>query len=67
MLEKRTINGYEIGQYDAIMIAEGVEEPESEEHEIACWQYIYSTGLYQHLQGFFGRTVDALLRADLIH
>lgn len=61
------IDGYEINSCQAVMIAEGVGEPESEEHEIACWQYIYSTGLYKHLQGFFGRTVEVLLRADLIH
>jgi hypothetical protein len=57
---------YTFDNYTAVGIAEGFVEAESEEQVIAAWQYIYDTGLYRSLQGFFGRTVHALLEQGVI-
>jgi len=41
---------------EAIDIAEGYTEPESEEQYFAAWQQLIDTGLAWSLQGWFGRT-----------
>ena len=52
--------------YEAIGIAEGFEEAESEEQVIEAWQYIYDNKLYIGLQGWFGRTCHELLKQGII-
>tara|TARA_R100000908_G_C3667713_1_gene92015 strand:- start:288 stop:458 length:171 start_codon:yes stop_codon:yes gene_type:complete len=52
--------------YDAIGIAEGFVEAESEEQVIEAWQYIYDKKLHLGLQGWFGRTVSYLLKQGII-
>lgn len=47
--------------YTATMLAEGVEEAESEEQLIEAWQYLIDTGLAWQLQGRFGRTARDLI------
>ena len=47
--------------YTAVMICEGVEEPESEEQAIEAWQYLIDTGIVWQLQGWFGRTATCLI------
>ena len=47
--------------YDATMIAEGVDEPESQEKYIEAWQMLVDTGVCWELQGWFGRTAQALI------
>jgi hypothetical protein len=47
-------------QSQAIDIIEGVVEAD-EEKTIEAWQTIYDTGLYRHLQGHYGRTVERML------
>ena len=56
-----------MNHYDACAFAEGFasEEP-TREQLAASWQYIYDTGLYQTLQGWYGRNVRDLLDAGLI-
>lgn len=51
--------------YLATMIAEGVMEGEgaTEQEQIEAWQYLIDTGLAWKLQGFFGRTAQALIEA----
>jgi hypothetical protein len=52
--------------YDAVGIAEGFVEAESEDQVIEAWQYIYDNKLYLGLQGWFGRTVSELLKQGII-
>ena len=47
--------------FEATMIAEGVDEAESEEQLIEAWQHLIDTGTCWQLQGFFGRTAMALI------
>ena len=52
--------------YDAVGIAEGFVEAKSEEQVIQAWQYIYDNKLHFSLQGWFGRTVNELLKQGII-
>ena len=47
--------------YTAVALAEGFEEAESVEQTIEAWQHLIDTGLVWRLQGFFGRTAQALI------
>ena len=47
--------------YKATMIAEGVQEPDYPEQYIEAWQHLIDTGLVWKLQGWFGRTAQALI------
>lgn len=57
--------------FDATMIAEGVQEPpgdtpeEQEEAMIAAWQHLIDTGLAWELQGCFGRQAARLIEAGV--
>ncbi len=55
-----------MGNYMATAIAEGFEEPESEEQWVEAWQYLHDTGLAYQLQGWFGRTATALIEEGVI-
>ena len=56
-----------MNDYLAIGIAEGFEEPESQEQVIQAWQYLHDTGLAYRLQGWFGRACQRLIEEGLIH
>ena len=47
--------------FDAVGIAEGFIEAESEDQVIEAWQTLINTGLCWQLQGWFGRTARALI------
>ena len=53
--------------FTAMMIAEGVDEPESEEQYIAAWQYLIDTGICWKLQGFYGRTASRMIEDGTCH
>tara|TARA_B100000131_G_scaffold319645_1_gene365964 strand:- start:1181 stop:1366 length:186 start_codon:yes stop_codon:yes gene_type:complete len=50
---------------EAIDIAEGYTEAESEEQYYAAWQQLIDTGLAWNLQGWFGRTAMRLIEEGL--
>ena len=52
--------------YKAALIADGTEDPVSEEQYLAAWQHLVDTGVAWQLQGFVGRTARNLLEAGLI-
>lgn len=49
-----------MNDFDAVMIAEGVQEASYDE-TIEAWQHLINTGLCWKLQGFFGRTAQHLI------
>lgn len=53
--------------FTAIMIAEGVEEPDSAEQFIEAWQVLIDTGTCWSLQGRFGRTATQLIESGYCH
>jgi len=53
--------------FDATMIAEGVEDVETEEEYLVAWQLLVDTGIVWSLQGRFGRTATAFIEAGLIN
>jgi hypothetical protein len=52
--------------YNAIGLAEGFIEADSEEQVIEAWQYLLDVGLVWQLQGFFGRTAVAMIKEGII-
>ena len=47
--------------YNAVGIAEGFVEPESEDQIVEAWQTLIDTGLVWQLQGWFGRQAQRLI------
>ena len=50
----------------AIGLAEGFIEAESEEQVIDAWQYLLDVGLVWQLQGWFGRTAVAMIKDGIL-
>jgi hypothetical protein len=53
--------------YNAIGIAEGFVEADSEEQVLEAWQYLVDTGMAWKLQGWFGRTAQQLINQGYIN
>ena len=53
--------------FEAVMLAEGVEEASSEEELISAWQHLIDTGLAWNLQGGFGRTAKHLITEGICY
>tara|TARA_R110002167_G_scaffold613_5_gene2676 strand:+ start:284 stop:505 length:222 start_codon:yes stop_codon:yes gene_type:complete len=47
--------------YTAVGIAEGFLSSNSQDEYLRAWQYLIDTGMAWSLQGFFGRTANALI------
>ena len=52
---------------DAMLIAEGAQEADSDEQYIQAWQHLINTGLAWSLQGFFGRTASMMIQEGLCY
>lgn len=52
---------------DAVFIAEGVIEVDTEEELIEAWQHLVDTGLAWKLQGWFGRTAQHLIEIGILN
>ncbi len=50
-----------MSDFEATMIAEGVDTVETEEEYLEAWQHLIDSGLCWKLQGSFGRTAVALI------
>ena len=55
-----------IDTYRAIGLAEGWIETEDMNEIIQAWQHLHDTGVAYQLQGWFGRTAEALLERGVI-
>ena len=53
--------------FEAVMLAEGVEEASSTEELISAWQHLIDTGLAWSLQGWFGRTATNLITEGICY
>ena len=51
--------------YRATMIAEGLEEADEETYNTA-WQWLVTTGMIHHLQGWYGRTAHDMIEQGII-
>lgn len=54
-----------INSFNAVGIAEGFIQAESEEQVIEAWQYLIDSGLAWKLQGWFGRTANQLIEEGI--
>ena len=54
-------------QFDAVWIAEGLDETATKEQVIEAWQFLHDTGLAYQLQGWFGRTAQLLIEKGVIN
>jgi len=55
----------EVDNFNAVGIAEGFIPCDSEDEVIRAWQHLIDTGMAWTLQGWFGRTANALIEAGV--
>lgn len=59
--------GIKMKDFDAVGIAEGFIEAESQEQVIEAWQHLIDTKLAWSLQGWFGRAANELIEKGICH
>ena len=52
--------------FEAVMVAEGV-EPATREEQVEAWQHLIDSGLAWSLQGWFGRMATVLIKEGAIN
>ncbi len=52
--------------FNAVGIAEGFIEAESEDQVVEAWQHLHDTGIAYTLQGWFGRSARSLIEQGVI-
>jgi hypothetical protein len=57
----------QVNVFNAVGIAEGFLEAESEEQVLEAWQFLVNSGIVWQLQGWFGRTANQLIEEGLIN
>ncbi|MDP1909757.1 MAG: hypothetical protein Q8K85_15770, partial [Hyphomicrobium sp.] len=57
--------GGRMNAYEAVMIAEGVEEAD-EKTQLEAWAWLIKTGMCWRLQGWFGRRANDLINGGII-
>ena len=65
-MQQNKQKGNNMDNFNAIGIAEGFLEPESEEQVIEAWQHLVNTGLAWQMQGSFGRMATAMIEEGVI-
>ena len=65
-LTKQIKMATQMNDYQAVGLAEGYIEAESENQVIEAWQYLHDTRLAYKLQGWFGRTAQRLIQENII-
>jgi hypothetical protein len=55
------VRRFSMTDFEAINIAEGLDNNATEEQYIAAWQHLIDSGLSWRLQGWFGRTARAMI------
>ena len=53
--------------FEAVMIAEGVDQPEDDAQFIEAWQLLIDTGTCWQLQGSFGRGATHMINSGQCH
>ena len=56
-----------MNNFNAIGIAEGFLECESEDEWLEAWQHLVNTGIVWQLQGWFGRSAQHLINEGRIN
>jgi hypothetical protein len=64
--ETQFTDGTEINSYLATAYAEGFEQPEHPFDVMRAWSYLIGTKLAYSLQGWFGRTAQSLISANVV-
>ena len=55
-----------MSMYNAVGIAEGFVQAESEDEYIQAWQFLLDTGYVWQLQGWFGRTASKMIEDGIL-
>ena len=56
-----------LNNFDAVGIAEGWIEADSEQQVVEAWQQLIDSGTVWQLQGWFGRTAKQLIDEGVCH
>jgi len=61
------VSQVKLNNFDAVGIAEGWIEADSEQQVVEAWQQLIDSGTVWQLQGWFGRTAKQLIDEGVCH